>query len=58
MMVAISMYAFALLHQIIIITHQNRVAGTISNGLYFIQVQCQLMNTSLSYGNDIIVIMI
>ena len=52
MMVDISMYAFALLHQIII-THQNRVAGTINNSLCFIQVQCQLMNTSLSYGNDI-----
>ena len=30
MMVAISMYAFAYFHQIILITQHNRVAGTIS----------------------------
>ena len=52
MMSAISTYAFAHFHQILI-TQQNRVGGSINDNPCFIQVQYQLINASLSYGHDI-----
>ena len=52
MMVAMSMFAFDYFFQILI-TQQNRVAGTISHSSHFVQVQYQLMNRPLSYEHDI-----
>ena len=54
MTVAISMYAFAHFYQIIITQQlQIRVTGIKSCSIYFIQVQCKLLNVLLSYGHDI-----
>ena len=48
----VAMCAFEHFYQVIM-TQQNRIAGTISHSFHFIQVQYQLMNPPLSYGHDI-----